>query len=119
MTRQANVAIQTRNGAVICDRTFVAGQTVPQDSCDEYPFAASRQSGAAYVVRGSECAEVTPVVGTDAPWEYNLNRYSGAERCLRAHVPLQENLAVGTALSILTQTERILDNDPHVVEVTD
>lgn len=118
LTRQANTATADANRRAICeDGTWVPDPTISQDSCDEYAFAASRQSGAAFGLRGIDCAEVTPVQGRLGRWSIVLNRYTGTERCVRGHVPLPENSLVGTALSNLTQGQRILDAEAYFVTV--
>jgi hypothetical protein len=40
------------------------------------------------------------------------------EPCLRGHVPLADNSLVGTALSNLAQTQRVIDGESYIVVVT-
>jgi len=116
LTRQASTSQQEANRNAICrDGTFFPIAEVVDDSCDEFAFAASRQSGGELGLTGSACAEIVPVETEPGTWGIWAFRYTGAERCVRAHVPLAENSAVGTALSNFTQKERILDEDPYTV----
>ncbi|MGI5151464.1 hypothetical protein ACQEVC_34715 [Plantactinospora sp. CA-294935] len=122
LTRLADTQQQDRNRDIICDSTFVADpnpSTDPnyplRDSCDEYAFAASRQSGAMLGQRGADCAEVRPFL-QNGTW-YVTSWSDGTERCVRGHVPLGENRAAGNALSTLTTQMRILDGEEYTVTV--
>src|SRR5262249_34048972 len=91
-----NTARLNRNK--ICDNSFVPDPTIPMDSCDEWPFASSYESGAQLGQVGSQCAEIKPL---PAPgWPVALVKpLTGAERCSRAHVPEGVNEGVGGALA--------------------
>ncbi len=118
LTRRADKARQDSNRAAICeDGSFVREPSVPRDSCDEYAFAASRQSGAEFGLTGISCAEILPYERTNGTWDVLVARYNGTERCVRAHVPLPENEAVGSALGVFTLQQRLLDNDEYLVAV--
>lgn len=51
------------NRDAVCDSTFVTNNTlVPTDSCDEYPFASSQQSGGQRNLTGVNCLEAVPLL---------------------------------------------------------
>lgn len=93
LSRQGNEAIVANNRKVICDSTFnpvpngmTASGTKP--SCDEYPFASSRQSGGGTVTSGSQCAQFYVVKnGTRWSLEYDT----------RSSLPTWKELAAGSA----------------------
>ena len=95
--------IGNRNRRIICrDGSFhnmgaaIGGNDGDRDSCDEYPFAATCQSGALNgVTAGSQCAQVTAVqTGTTgneaADWNAvtPVGTVTGNEACVRGHIPL-------------------------------
>jgi hypothetical protein len=117
LTRLASQAQANQNRSVICDSTWVPDPVVPQDSCDEYPFASTYQSGGTQVSSGSQCAEVLPV-NQNGTWTVtDLNGIVQAP-CTRGHVPLPQNTAVGSALGNFYVANRILNGDPFTVQVT-
>ena len=77
--RLTDSILSSNNREVICDSSFVANPAITAalapyndtDSCDEYPFASSYESGAMvdgvtgapkpYVTTGANCAQVTAV----------------------------------------------------------
>jgi hypothetical protein len=106
------------NRAAICG-SFKPLATVANDSCDEYPFASSQQSGGVLGLTGSNCLELLPfqVLGS---WSYTFrNKYTFAptQRCLRGHVDNDQNQAVGRAVNTMYTTNRMLTGDPYVVQV--
>jgi hypothetical protein len=107
------------NSDAICDKTFYpAPWLIPTDSCDEYPFASSQQSGAQLNLTGEDCMEIVPV-NINGTWSvYFLNRDVLPQRCLRGHVPLAQNTSVGGPLSSLYTLNRMLLGDPYTVVVT-
>ncbi|MFJ7213476.1 hypothetical protein [Amycolatopsis sp. NPDC098790] len=119
LTRLANESAAEANRRKICeDGTWVKRPDVRDDSCDEYAFARSRQSGGQLGLTGKDCAEIVPWFDdTDGTWYFEGIRYTGQERCLRAHVPLDENSLVGSDLGALTNSARLLDNDKYWVGV--
>jgi hypothetical protein len=98
--------------------TFRPRPDVTDDSCDEFAFAKSRQSGGYLGLTGKDCAEIIPRQNAQTgEWTYEPVRFSGTERCLQAHVPLPQNQSVGGALGSMTSAERLLDNDQYYVSV--
>jgi len=123
LRRLADPAIQNTNRAAICDSTFVPDPTVVGgDSCDEFAFAATYQSGNLLGQTGSTCAEIRPyidqVTGTWAIAPAGRG-WNGTERCVRGHVTLAENTGVGGQLGRFTTAERLLDYDEYWLTVTD
>jgi hypothetical protein len=119
LTRLADDAAAETNRRRICqDGTWVPDPFVRDDSCDEYAFARSRQSGGQLGLTGIDCAEVIPWFDeTDGQWYIDPIRFNGTERCSRAHVPLDENSLVGSALGNMTTGMRLLDHDKYWVGV--
>jgi hypothetical protein len=127
----------TNNRNVICyDGTFInqgaaiGGNDGDSDSCDEFPFAGTNQSGALNgVTSGAQCQQLTsvpsgsttgnvaadwPNITTDPPgsaFDPNL-------ACVRGHVPLTLNRTEGTAYSAFIRSVRLLNDDQFWVSVT-
>lgn len=111
---------QAQNRNVICyDGTFVSDPNVANDSCDEFPFASSYESGAMNGYVGSQCAEVEPTYDPNqGVWTVNDLNGIVNSGCTRGHVPLSQNQAVGGALGNFIVANRILDHDAYTVQVT-
>ncbi|MEV8475834.1 hypothetical protein [Streptomyces sp. NPDC051173] len=90
--------------------------TAEPDSCDEFPFAASSQGG----TNGNLCAEIHPWFNSATfQWEVDKLRYLGrAQKCVRSHVPKDQNEAAGGEYGRAVQSERILDHEWFTVTVT-
>jgi hypothetical protein len=117
--RLADQTQAATNRAQICDSTFNPDPNVPNDSCDEFPFAASYESGAMSGLTGVDCAEVEPVYDSvQGVWTVNVLNGIVDAGCTRGHVPLSQNTAVGGALGNFIVQNRILDGDPYTVQVT-
>lgn len=142
--RLVDPILQANNREVICDSSFVPNAAITAaltpysdtDSCDEYPFASTYESGAMvdgvtgaqkpYVTTGANCAQVTAnqtgTSGTNeaADWATTsvLGSPSGTEPCVRGHIPGLLNSLVGSAYSSLITTRRLIDKDPFWVSVT-
>lgn len=130
LTRLKNTATRDRNRRIICrDVSWVnldgavGGTSGDSDSCDEYPFAATYQSGALHgVTAGLQCAQLiavlTGVTGNEAA-DWNtvipLGQPTRTEACARGHIPLRLNNSVGTAYRALISTQRLIDKDPFWV----
>ncbi|MGR6924197.1 hypothetical protein ACU635_58880 [[Actinomadura] parvosata] len=124
------------NRRVICDRTWVADEVLnaalavygptERDSCDEFAFAASYESGNLKgVTSGAQCAQVTAIrtntTNTDQALDWNdispVGEFTGAERCVRGHIPLKLNTALGGELGRFSPRVRLLDRDPYWVDI--
>ncbi|MFF4403471.1 hypothetical protein ACFY2W_20995 [Streptomyces sp. NPDC001262] len=91
---------------------------IPDDSCDEYPFARSFQGGK-YAM---QCAEIVPNIenGHWVAYPADPKRpWTGNETCVRGHVPLSQNCSAGQAYSTLIKNERVLHLDPFTVSIPD
>jgi hypothetical protein len=107
------------NRSAICDKTFYAAPwMVPTDSCDEYPFASSQQSGGQLGLTGIACREIVARNNTGVWKTTVLVKPGKSQQCLRGHVPLAQNRAVGGPLSALYTTNRMILGDPYIVVVT-
>ncbi len=122
LQRLADPDAQTANRTNTCGsgatRTFVyLDDIVPNDSCDEYPFAATYQGG----TNGGLCADVIPLE-ENGVWEIypdpNAPTPTFNEPCIRAHVPNDQNSNAGLALGRFAQSERVIDNEKYDVVVT-
>lgn len=120
LRRLASEALQRTNRNIICDSTFVPRPEVPNDSCDEYPFAATYESGAMLGLTGSDCAEVLPFIDdvTGLWYVRYLKTVTGNERCVRGHVSLPSNTDVGGDLGRFVVAQRVLDFEEFWVGVT-
>lgn len=90
--------------------------SVPNDTCDEFPFASTHEGG----TDGALCAEIVPLFenGVWQIYEADPARpVKGSEPCVRGHVPSSENSAAGGAYSAFIQNQRLVDKDPFHVSV--
>lgn len=113
-------ATSVSNRTAVCN-IFTPLATVPGDSCDEYPFAATQQSGGALGLTGANCLQVLPYQLANGNWTYQfLNKYTGAapQLCETGHVNGSLNSKVGVALSTLYTVNRMLIGDPFTVQIT-
>jgi hypothetical protein len=142
--RLTDSIVTGNNREVICDDTFTSDGGITQalqpygdrDSCDEFSFAATYESGAMadgadgkpkpHVTSGSQCAQVkavhTGTSGTNEAGDWNLvtviGSPSGTEPCVRGHIPGKLNSLVGTAYSGLIGRDRLISKDPFWVSVS-
>jgi hypothetical protein len=116
--RLASTAIAQSNRNAICvDGTWVPDPTVANDSCDEFSFAASYESGAMLGLTGSKCAEIEPYQQNGQWYVKYMNNVTLTERCVRGHVPNPDNGAVGLDLGTFVQQQRLLDYEQYWVEI--
>jgi hypothetical protein len=115
--RLADAGQASANRNVICDGTFTPDPNIANDSCDEFPFASSYESGAMNGYTGAECAEVEPVFDGSG-WTVNDLNGIVDSGCTRGHVPLSQNQAVGGALGSFVSANRLLDGDAYTIQVT-
>jgi hypothetical protein len=140
--RLASTTQQTANRKVICGTAvFTPDSTITaalapygdKDSCDEYPFAATYESGAMqtgfdgqpkpFVTTGADCWQGTAVQsGSDgvepADWNVMLLDSTSTTQCIRAHIPQNLNTALGGAYGRFIQKQRLLDKDAFWVFAT-
>ncbi|WP_327118918.1 hypothetical protein OG206_22630 [Streptomyces sp. NBC_01341] len=90
------------------------------ESCDEYPFAKSRESGGMTLTSGKYCVQMYADKQTDGTWMLELdNNYtypSWNEPCGRAAVPARQNTDAGGDLGRFTTEVRLLDSDAYFVQ---
>jgi hypothetical protein len=139
----SNSVLHEQNRKIICKTNWKASAALntalkpygTTDSCDEFPFAGSYESGAMmtgwngqkkkYVTTGKDCAQVTAVktddtgvVETDWSSVSPLGSYSSSQVCVRGHIPASLNSKVGTAYSSFLASARVLDTEPFWLTVT-
>lgn len=121
LRRQANEGIQTANRIKTCGTSIdpfvpLGDDVVLDDSCDEYPFAATLQGGTA----GALCADIVPLL-ENGSWNYYeanpAKPITFNEPCVRGHVPETQNSAAGGKLGSFAQTDRVLDAERYTVTV--
>ncbi|WP_147312424.1 NucA/NucB deoxyribonuclease domain-containing protein [Thermomonospora umbrina] len=120
LQRLASDSAATRNRRLTCEDLssipFVPFADIPEDSCDEYPFAHTYQGG----TDGGRCAEIIPKFEDGEWWIYVIigREPTGYEPCVRGHVPLTQNKAAGGKYGNFVQNERVLDLEKFTVTIT-
>lgn len=88
-------------------------------SCDEYPFAKSRESGGMTLPSGTSCVQMYAVKNTNGTYTLKLDQNyaypTWNEICGRAAITTTQNTAAGGALGRFTTAVRLLDNDAYYV----
>lgn len=106
----------TTNRRIICDSTFKADPATPNPQCDEYAFAATKQSGAQVgVTSGSQCAQEAAYT-QGGQWYMKVISLSGNERCIRASMPGDQNEGVGGDLGRFVMAQRVVDGEGYWVD---
>ncbi|WJV44537.1 NucA/NucB deoxyribonuclease domain-containing protein [Streptomyces flavofungini] len=89
-------------------------------SCDEYPFAKSRESGGMTLNSGKHCVQMYAKKQSSGTWMLELdNNYpypSWNEICGRAAVPTKQNTDAGGDLGRFTSEIRLIDREPYFVQ---
>lgn len=125
LSRQADETVAANNRKVICDSTFnpVSNGTTgssTKPSCDEYPFAKSRQSGGGTLSSGSQCAQFYSEKSGNR-WSLKYDTSSPLptwkEVCGRGSIPLDQNTGAGGQLGRFTTAMRLHDEDKYFVDV--
>ncbi|WP_329587179.1 hypothetical protein OG500_37650 [Kitasatospora sp. NBC_01250] len=120
LTRQADEDIAKGNRGKMCPSSWKGrpNGTADAPSCDEYPFAKSRQSGGQSVV-GDQCAQFYSVK-ENGRWalEYDDNSPlpTWQEVCGRGAIPLTQNTGAGGQLGRFTTAMRLHDKDAYYVD---
>jgi hypothetical protein len=116
--RLADPDLAEGNRELVCDSTFVPDPVdQPGDSCDEYAFAASEESGGWRGLTGKDCAEIYPYED-GGQWYVSKLRFTGDEVCQVAHVVSSINSNAGLAYGRAVTNQRILDKEAFGVQVT-
>ena len=89
------------------------------DSCDEFPFAATYESGNLQGLSPSQCSQIYPASYNGATgWNYvAYPGYSNTQHCGIGHVQLNDNTTAGGWYGNLIQSARLLDNDPFWIGI--
>lgn len=140
LTRLADTDYRDDNRRIICERAWKAfapwtadnGKIVVADSCDEFPFASTYQSGAMLngmpdeSFSGAQCAQLQAVKTANsgsvaAIWNdvevVPGTTYSAGERCVRGHIPITLNEDLGAALKKFIGANRVLNGDGYTLYV--
>lgn len=132
---RASMSTAAGNRNTVCDSTFkrkgtviVHGGANDKDSCDEFPFAATNQSGASQLKakgeKGTACAQLQSVrtanSGTEAEQWGNVKvigtpKYSAP--CVRGHIPSKLNNSTGGSYRAFIQSQRLFVDDAFWVSV--
>lgn len=86
---------------------------VADDSCGEFPFAATHEGG----TDGARCAEVIPNYSSGGWDVYKLNGGSSGRPCARVHAPLADVQSAETQLSEGFASQRVVEADQFKVEI--
>ncbi|MGY0055087.1 hypothetical protein ACWY4P_00590 [Streptomyces sp. LZ34] len=125
--RLKNSSQQASNRQAICGTSkFTKDPNVQDDTCDEFPFAGTYESGALNGVdHGKDCAQVTAVradtsgnLAVDWPTVTPTGTVSGSEKCVRGHIPGALNSDVGSAYGVFVKDKLLADNDPFWLRIT-
>ncbi|MFJ4094154.1 hypothetical protein ACIPYS_21445 [Kitasatospora sp. NPDC089913] len=106
------------DGTFVPYPTGVAGDA-NKPSCDEFPFARSKESGGSNGATGILCAQFYAEKKANAPWalRYTGAAPTGAEPCGRGSIPAGQNSAAGGRLGNFTKEVRLLDDDPYYLNI--
>jgi hypothetical protein len=106
---------------------------IETDSCDEYPFAGTYESGAMqtgfdgqpkpFVTTGADCWQGTAAQNGSsgiepADWNVMLLDSTSTTQCVRAHIPKKLNTTLGGAYGNFVLKQRLLDKDAFWVFAT-
>lgn len=125
--RLQNSKDQAANRQVICGTgKFTKDPAITDDTCDEFPFAGTYESGALNgVTHGNQCAQVTSVRKNntgDLAFDWQTvtptGTVTGTEKCVRGHIPGPLNSDVGSAYGNFVKAARLADNDGFWLRVT-
>ncbi|MFG2377529.1 hypothetical protein ACGFY9_39460 [Streptomyces sp. NPDC048504] len=121
--RLADDTKATDNRNKMCELAVAEWNPFPDaigPSCDEYPFAKSRESGGMTLASGKSCAQMYAVQNADDTYTLKLDpNYAYPtwnEVCGRAAITASQNTAAGGALGRFTKNVRLLDRDAHYVQ---
>lgn len=89
------------------------------DSCDEFPFAATYQSGNMLGYTPSQCSQIYPASYNGVTgWSYvTYPGYSSTQHCGIGHVVLIDNTTAGGWYGNLVKAARLIDNDPFWIGI--
>jgi hypothetical protein len=132
LSRLQNDTTADHNRDKVCDSTFhrIAGIGAPArgtkhpwtdtDSCDEFPFAATYESGATSISSGAACVQLKAVRTSSSTTADEAAQWGGVTTvgkvnlkasCVRGHIPNRLNGVVGSAYSGLISSARLANGD--------
>ncbi|MFC1419092.1 golvesin C-terminal-like domain-containing protein [Streptacidiphilus cavernicola] len=127
--RLADTTLQTQNRNIMCKSAaakWVKNPNTPTSSCDEYPFAASQESGGSLpgfgltpgMLTGKDCVQIySAPVGS--AWQLYIDpNYPLPDwtiNCGRGSIPLTQNTTEGGSLGRWSPTMRVMDGDAYYV----
>jgi hypothetical protein len=121
--RIASKAVQKQNRDKMCKLAVAAWDphpATPNASCDEYPFAATRESGGQTLPSGSLCAQFYAEPAANGTWELKIDGRrrlpTWNEPCSRGSIPEGQNTGAGGGVGTLPNA-RVLDGDPYYVDL--
>ncbi|MGP4009901.1 golvesin C-terminal-like domain-containing protein [Streptomyces sp. 4N124] len=121
--RLADDATAKDNRDKMCELAVAEWKPNPKaigTSCDEYPFAKSRESGGMKLTSGKFCAQMYAVQNSDGTYTLKLDENydypTWHELCGRAAITAPQNTAAGGDLGRFTSEVRLLDNDAYYVQ---
>ncbi|MEU1002729.1 hypothetical protein ABZ375_19435 [Streptomyces tibetensis] len=121
--RLADDADAKENRDKMCELAVAEWKPNPKaigESCDEYPFAKSRESGGQKLASGKYCAQMYAMENTDGTFTLKLDENydypTWHEICGRAAITAAQNTAAGGDLGRFTSDVRLLDNDAYYVQ---
>jgi hypothetical protein len=121
--RLADTSAQDGNRRRMCQNVsakFDPHPDTPDTTCDEYPFAASRESGGQISgLTGDQCAQFYAFTD-NGHWvlrdDDRVGPVTWDEPCGRGNIPGEQNEGAGGDLGRFTQDDRLLDGDPYWVD---
>jgi hypothetical protein len=119
LTRLADKTTQDRNRYIMCQQKKYPWPILfTDDSCDEYTFAATYQSGPMSGVTNPnvQCNTIWPK-WNGGNWNIHVLYRQAGNICVRAHVSEKDNSSVGGRLGSITLHQRLLDGDGYWVLV--
>ncbi|MEQ6028071.1 DNRLRE domain-containing protein [Streptomyces salinarius] len=131
--REFDTAKRNQNRALVCPTSGpyeltphpLATGDKKDTQCDEYAFAASKESGGsqADVTNGTQCLQAYARKDADGKWRLydDLRAPNTAptytEKCARATMAGAQNERAGSRLSGFYTAQRMLDNDAYFIDV--
>ncbi|WP_327415674.1 golvesin C-terminal-like domain-containing protein [Streptomyces sp. NBC_01233] len=134
MHRLKNPAMAKKNRETICNKSGAFAWKAHDDAtpdakgsvqCDEFPFAASQESGGSFlpIVNGGPCVQLYAEKHDDGKWRIHEDERadppSWSEICGRASMPGKDNMDAGRGpgLSGFYTKARVLDGGPFYMEL--
>ncbi|WP_159393170.1 golvesin C-terminal-like domain-containing protein [Streptomyces rimosus] len=120
--RLADEKAQEANRGKMCKSVaanYLKHPDTPTSSCDEYPFAASKESGGSQVATGQECVQLY-TTNKNGPWElfyddrWPLPNWKKSV-CGRGSVPQKQNTSAGGGLGRFARSKRVDDQEAFYV----